>query len=61
MSTIKQVITDPIEFQYAKHVPSSDKYYFARSDENARIPKPEPRRLPRHQRIPHLKRGGYKP
>lgn len=25
-----------------------------------RIPTPEPKRLPRNQRIPHLKRGGFK-
>jgi len=25
-----------------------------------RIPTPEPKRLPRSQRIPHLKRGGFK-
>lgn len=54
--TIKELLTNPADFEYIAscYTPNTTKkhYYAFRT--------PLPIRLPRSQRIPHLKRAGFK-
>lgn len=41
MNQIKQLLVNPVEFQYAEHLPSGGKYYFAKADEHGHVHMPE--------------------